>query len=207
MKRRIFIAGIVGILIAFSFWAWRSDVSIWRFMPRAVAVVFGPKPVQIFSLVDHNGRSVTKADFTGKYLLVFFGYTYCPDVCPTALNDMSEVLDELGASGNSIVPLFISVDPKRDTPEHLKSYVENFHPRFIGLTGTSAQIAAAAQSYKVRYIKMEDEDGDPETYYMGHSSKVFFVGPTGELLISFSGSTQPAEMKSKIANLLSGEGR
>ena len=142
-----------------------------------------------------------------SYLLVFFGYTYCPDVCPTALNDMSEVLDELGASGNSIVPLFISVDPKRDTPEHLKSYVENFHPRFIGLTGTSAQIAAAAQSYKVRYIKMEDEDGDPETYYMGHSSKVFFVGPTGELLISFSGSTQPAEMKSKIANLLSGEGR
>jgi protein SCO1/2 len=136
------------------------------------ALVGGP-----FSLTDHTGRRVTEKDFLGKYMLVFFGFTYCPDVCPTELQVMSAALDELGTAGNTIQPVFVSIDPERDTPEVVKQYVENFHPRLIGLTGSPDDIAAIARAYRVYYKKTA---GGLETdYEMDHSTTIYLMGPVG----------------------------
>ena len=113
-----------------------------------MALVGGP-----FSLTDQDGRRVSEKDFLGKHMLVFFGYTYCPDICPTELQVMTAALDTLGPEAEKIQPVFVSVDPERDTPEVLKSYVENFGPRLIGLTGTPEEIAAIAKAYRVYYAK------------------------------------------------------
>jgi cytochrome oxidase Cu insertion factor (SCO1/SenC/PrrC family) len=108
-----------------------------------------------FSLVDHTGKAVTDEDFAGKWQLVFFGFTYCPDVCPTTLNDVSVVLEELGDDAEQVQPLFISVDPERDTPKVMADYVANFDPRIVGLTGSPEQVEAAAQAFRVYYAKVE----------------------------------------------------
>lgn len=136
------------------------------------ALVGGP-----FSLTDHTGRHVTEKDFLGKYMLVFFGFTYCPDVCPTELQVMSAALDELGAEGNTIQPVFVSIDPERDTPEVVKQYVENFHPRLIGLTGSPDDIAAIARAYRVYYKKALG--GSETDYEMDHSTTIYLMGPDG----------------------------
>src|SRR4029077_7237917 len=109
---------------------------IWLSQGGTASLVGGP-----FTLRDGNGRTVTERDFRGKYMLVYFGYTFCPDVCPTTLNEMSEALDRLGPKADRVQPIFITVDPKRDTPAVVKQYVTAFTPRLIGLTGTPEQIA------------------------------------------------------------------
>ena len=102
-----------------------------------------------FSLVDHEGRPVTQDSFKGRFMLVYFGYTFCPDICPTTLTEMGGALDILGEAGTPVTPVFITVDPERDRPEPLKEYLAFFHPRLVGLTGTPKQVAAAAKAYKV----------------------------------------------------------
>ena len=129
-----------------------------------IALVGGP-----FSLTDQNGRKVTEKDFRGKYMLVFFGYTYCPDVCPTELQVMSAALEDMGTKADAIQPVFISIDPARDTPDVLKQYVANFHPRLMGLTGTAEEVAAVAKAYRVFYGKV-DGKSDETSYLMDHSS-------------------------------------
>ena len=116
------------------------------------ATVGGP-----FTLTDHTGRRVTDKDFRGQHLLVFFGFTYCPDVCPSGLQVMTAALEELGPKAEKITPIFISVDPERDTPEQLALYVSSFHPRLVGLTGTPEEIQQVAKAYRVYYKKVEDE--------------------------------------------------
>ena len=158
-----------------------------------------------FSLVDHNGRAVTEQDFRGKFMLTFFGYTYCPDVCPTELTVMSEVLDILGEDGDRVVPVFISIDPERDTPEQLKDYVENFHPRLVGLTGTPEQVAAAARSFGAEYRKilpLDEKEEDAGDYYMGHSTSTYLTGPNGESLISFARNTKPEAIAERIGKIM-----
>lgn len=184
-----------GIIIAFAiggFWLWKNESGF------TLSALFEPKPVRPFTLVDHNGKNVTDRDYLGQYLLVFFGYTYCPDVCPTGLTNISEALDLLGPDAEKVTPLFITIDPARDTPEHLKEYVENFHPRMVGLTGTEAQVAAAAKSYSARYIKMDDGDGDPETYFMGHTSTTFMTDPKGLPIISLERDVSPEKIAEKL---------
>jgi protein SCO1/2 len=114
-----------------------------------------------FSLIDHTGKPMTDEDFEGKWQLVFFGFTYCPDVCPTTLNDVSIVLEELGAEADQLQPLFITVDPERDTPEVMAEYVANFDPRIVGLTGSPEQIEQATQAFRAYYAKVE-QDGVPD---------------------------------------------
>jgi protein SCO1/2 len=116
--------------------------------PAARPAVGGP-----FALVDSEGRAVTDADFRGRFMLVYFGFTYCPDVCPTSLTYIAQALDRLGPDADKVVPVFITVDPERDTPEQLKEYVRHFHPKLVGLTGTPEQIAAAAKAYRVYFAK------------------------------------------------------
>lgn len=126
-----------------------------------------------FTLTDHTGKRVTDQDLRGKPTIIYFGYAYCPDVCPTSLLLMQTAVDQLGPQAASRVNLvFITVDPERDTPEALKEYVGQFGPTMIGLTGTAEQVAAAAKAFRVYYQKVPGKDGAP--YLMDHSS-IFYV--------------------------------
>ncbi len=131
-----------------------------------------------FSLVDHRGRAVTNKTYRGKYMLVFFGYTHCPDVCPTDLQVMSDTVDLLGAAGKKVQPIFITIDPERDKVKVLAAYVANFHKRLTGLTGTKVQVAAAAKKYGVRYRRYFPPDG--AAYLMDHSAAMYLIGPGGK---------------------------
>ncbi len=109
-----------------------------------------------FSLVDASGKRVTDRDFRGKLMLVVFGYTHCPDVCPTELQNIAEVMDKLGPDADQVAPLFISVDPKRDTPDVLAAYIKNFNPRIVALTGDQAEVASAAKAYRSLFSKSRE---------------------------------------------------
>ena len=147
-----------------------------------------------FELAAHTGETVTDRDFRGKHLLIFFGYTYCPDVCPTTLQQVSLALDELGALADAVQPLFISVDPERDTAESLADYVAAFHPRIVGLTGTPEQIAKAAEAYRAYYKKAgETEEGD-EDYLMDHTAFLYLMGPEGEFIEVYDHHTPAADI-------------
>jgi cytochrome oxidase Cu insertion factor (SCO1/SenC/PrrC family) len=134
-----------------------------------------------FALTDHTGKRITDKDFAGRYMLVFFGYTFCPDVCPSGLTVISAALDQLGPDAAQITPVFISIDPARDTPEKMAAYVKSFHPRLVGLTGTPSEIAAAVKVYRV-YAKKVADDRNPADYTMDHSSIVYLMGPNGKLV-------------------------
>lgn len=153
-----------------------------------------------FSLTDQDGRAVTDADFRGRWMLVYFGFTFCPDVCPTSLNRNSEALDLLGDKADAIVPVLITIDPQRDTPEKLKDYVHFFHPRTVGLTGTPEQIAAVAREYRVFYVRAEH--GAPDQYLMDHSTFTYLIGPDGKFVQFFRHDTPPQEMAERIKALL-----
>jgi protein SCO1/2 len=134
-----------------------------------------------FSLVDQTGKRVTDKDFLGRYMLVFFGYTNCPDICPAGLQVMSAAFDKLGHRADEIVPVFITLDPADDTPEKLATYLKSFHPRLIGLTGSESDIAAVAKAYRVFYQKVPD-DKDPSRYSIDHSSIFYLMGKDGTLV-------------------------
>ncbi len=152
-------------------------------MGSGEALVGGP-----FTLTDHNGQRVTDQDFRGKYMLIFFGFTFCPDVCPSELQVMSAALDELGAEGEKIQPVFITIDPARDTPEAMKVYVSNFHPRMIGLTGSEQDIAVVAKAYRVYYAKAKGSEASPD-YLMDHSTILYLMGPDGKFVKHFTYGT------------------
>jgi cytochrome oxidase Cu insertion factor (SCO1/SenC/PrrC family) len=145
-----------------------------------------------FELIDQNGNRRTDADFRGKLLIVFFGYTTCPDICPTELMQIALALDKLGKTADEVQPLFISVDPERDTPSVLAPYVGQFHPRLIGLTGTSEQIKAVADSYKAYYAKYLPPDG--AVYLIDHTGFVYLMGRAGEYLGFFPPGTSADRM-------------
>lgn len=161
---------------------------------RGVALVGGP-----FSLTDQHGKTRTDREFRGKYLLVFFGYTNCPDVCPTGLQDMSEALDALGPDAKMVQPIFITIDPARDRPALLKNYAANFHPRLVALTGTTGAIADTAKAYRVYYAKSGEKSGD--NYLMSHSAFIYLMGPDGKYLTRFSYNTSPKSMAMGIRKL------
>jgi protein SCO1/2 len=155
-----------------------------------------------FALVDGGGQTVTDETFRGAYLLVFFGYTFCPDVCPTTLQRVGEALDSLGEDSSRVRALFVTVDPGRDTPEVVGAYAAQFHPRLVGLTGTPEQVAAAASAYRVYYAKAtEDEAG--EDYLVDHSAILYLMGPDGAYLTSFSHTAGADEIVAAIREHLS----
>jgi cytochrome oxidase Cu insertion factor (SCO1/SenC/PrrC family) len=156
------------------------------------ALVGGP-----FTLTDQTGKKVTEKDFLGHYMLVFFGYTYCPDVCPTELQVMSAALDSLGSKADKIQPIFITIDPQRDTPEVMKQYVANFYPRLTGLTGSSEEIAAVAKAYRVYYSRVDGKSGT-DNYLMDHSSIVYLMDANGTFLKHFTYTTDAAELAKAI---------
>lgn len=149
-----------------------------------------------FTLVDHTGRTVTERDFAGRALLVYFGYTYCPDVCPTELGTIAAAMDAMGPAGERVTPVFISIDPERDTPEALADYVSRFHPRLVGLTGSAEQVAQAARAYRVYYAKVAPRD--TTGYLMDHSSFIYFVGPDGRVRSLFRPETAPEAIAATV---------
>ena len=153
-----------------------------------------------FALVDGDGRTRTDADFRGRLMLIYFGYTFCPDVCPTELQTMAQAVELLGDDAAKVQPLFITVDPERDTPEVMKAYAENFGAGMIGLTGTPEQVAQAARAYRVYYRKATSESATD--YLMDHSSIVYLMGRDGRFLTHFSLGTTPEDMAKSIHKFL-----
>ena len=160
------------------------------------ALVGGP-----FTLTDQSGKGVTDKDFRGRYLLVFFGFTNCPDVCPSALQVMAAALDKLGPKGQKVTPLFITVDPERDTPAQLATYVKSFHPRLVGLTGTPAEIEAVTKAYRV-YVKKVPDPKSSAGYSFDHSAIIYLMGPDGDYLAHFTHASNVDTMAERLAKLL-----
>ncbi len=154
-----------------------------------------------FRLTDHTGKRVTEADFKGRYMLLFFGYIHCPDVCPAELQTMGRAMDRLAAKGDNIVPVFISVDPERDSPAILKGYVAAFHPSMVGLTGSAAEIKAAAKAYKVYYRKQPGAKPGDTKILMDHTSFIYLVGPDGKVVALIRGGTRPEVLARELARL------
>lgn len=154
------------------------------------ALVGGP-----FTLVSHRGDRVSDTDLRGKYMLVFFGYTFCPDICPAGLQVMTGALEKLGRTADAIQPVFITIDPERDTVAVLADYMGHFHERLIGLTGSMHEIAAVAKAYRVYYRKAGEDDQD---YLMDHSSIFYLMGPDGGFVKHFAYGTDPESLANDI---------
>ncbi|NMM76598.1 SCO family protein [Acidovorax sp. SRB_14] len=132
-------------------------------------------------LTDHNGQARHLQDFRGKVVVVFFGFTQCPDVCPTSMQELAEVKQQLGADGERLQGIFVTVDPERDTPEMLKAYMANFDPSFLALSGSPAEIAAVAKDFKIYYKKVDGKT--PTSYTMDHSAGSYVYDPQGRLRV------------------------
>ncbi|MGH6928472.1 MAG: SCO family protein [Dongiaceae bacterium] len=180
----------VGIL---AYWTWRN------LGQDAVPTIGGS-----FALTDQFGKPRTDADFRGQYMLVFFGFTNCPDICPIELQTMSDALDLLGADAAKVTPVFITVDPARDTPEALRDYVASFHPRLVALTGSTDAIGAVAKGYRVFYAKATGTSApsDPAAYIMDHTAIVYLMGTDGRYLNHFSPGTKAEAMAQGVRERL-----
>lgn len=158
-----------------------------------------------FSLVDHTGRRVTERDFRGKYLLIYFGYTHCPELCPTSLQVMSDALERLGGHADDVIPLFITIDPERDTVARMAEYVGHFDRRTIGLTGDAQELASVSKAFRIQSSRVTNG----EAIDFDHSTSVFFIGRDGRFISTFTygvdGSTMARAIR--VAMTPSGENR
>ncbi len=161
----------------------------------------GPAVGGSFSLLDGDGNRVTDRDLRGKYALVYFGYTFCPDVCPTTLNQVSEAFDRLGAKADRVRPVFITVDPARDTPAVMKQYASSFTPRLLPLTGSAAEIADVAKKYRVYYAPHRTGDA-PGDYTMDHSSVLYLMGPDGRFVAPLRADAAAPELAADLSKQL-----
>jgi protein SCO1 len=160
------------------------------------ALIGGP-----FLLTGTDGKTVTDRDFRGRYMLIFFGFTHCPDVCPAELQVIAQALDRLGDKAKKVVPIFITIDPERDTSAAMAEYVKSFGPNFVGLTGSLEAIAAAAKAYRVDYSKIENE-ASPGDYTVDHSALVYLMDTEGRYVAHFAYGTSAQELAEKLGHLL-----
>lgn len=151
-----------------------------------------------YLLQDPYGRAVTNEDFRGRFQLIAFGYTYCPDICPTTLVEMAEILKQLDEDAARIQPIFISVDPERDTGAVLKTYTAFFDPRILGLNGSPLLVRRAADNFKIRYAKVQEPGTAPGQYSVDHSAGMVLLGPDGRFLRKFAFATTTSEIASEI---------
>jgi protein SCO1/2 len=198
---------VIGADIAYRHWADPAGGGV--FSSRGIARIGGP-----FELIDHNGARRRDTDFRGRLMLVFFGYTNCPDVCPTVLQDFGAVLTKLGSAAAAVQAIMITVDPARDTPPRLKFYLENFDRRVIALTGTPDAIARTAKTYKVYFAKSrqkadghshdhtQEQGAGAGDYLMDHGSIIYLMGRDGGYLTHFTAATGAGAMAATIAKHL-----
>lgn len=183
------------LVAALSLVAVAGTAALW-FTGRASPGIGGP-----FRLVSGDNKPVTDRDFRGRYMLVYFGYTYCPDVCPTTLNQVAEAMDRLGGKAKQVQPIFISVDPKRDTPAVVKQFVAAFSPGIIGLTGTEEEIAAVAKAYRV-YYAVNRTGADSNDYTVDHSSILYLMDEQGRFVAPIRADESGVDMAADIAHHL-----
>jgi protein SCO1/2 len=153
-----------------------------------------------FELEDAQGRTVSGADLRGRWVLAFFGYTSCPDICPTALFDIAQVLLQLGPLAARVQPVFVSIDPQRDTPDKLRQYVNDFDARILPLTGTPRQLDRAAKAFGVEFFKVPGSS--PDDYTIAHSAVITLIGPEGGLVTRFGANVSTDEIVSKLRRLM-----
>ena len=156
-----------------------------------------------FTLTDQNGAVRSSSEFRGKYQLIYFGYSFCPDVCPTTLSVMAQALDKMGIDQRRIVPIFITIDPERDNPKVLSSYMAAFGPRFVGFTGSVKEITAVEKEFRVYAKKQPLDKANPNGGYgMDHSSVIYLMGPDGRLVTFYDELISPdtllKDLKAKI---------
>ena len=148
-------------------------------------------------MTDSRGNAVSEQSYQGKYLLVFFGFTHCPAVCPTSLLSIAHALDALGSDADQVQAIFVTVDPARDTPEVLASYVANFHPDIVGMTGSESDIAAIAEAYRVYYARVDVPDSEAG-YLMDHSAAIYLMGPDGRYLDMLRHNADPGDIADAV---------
>ena len=192
-RRRILSLAAGGLLLAGAGWSSRAQSLEERSAARLMDdLMWNRGPIGgPFALIDHTGKLRTDQDFRGELLLIYFGYSYCPDVCPTDLQQIGLAVDGLGAKAEAVQPLFITLDPERDTAAHLAEYVPLFHPRLIGLTGDAEQIRRVALAYKVYYAKYPPDSSD---YVIDHSSFIYLVDKAGKYIGFFPPGTTADRM-------------
>ena len=194
-RRPALIYGSIGLIATLLILG--TGAFVWLTQGGTASLVGGP-----FTLENGSGQQVTDRNFRGKYMLVYFGYTFCPDVCPTTLSEVADAMDNLGGKADRLQPIFISVDPKRDTPDVVKHYAAAFGPRLIGLTGTPEQIAAVAKEYRVYYAEHRTGPG-PNDYSMDHSSVLYLMGPDGKFVAPIRSDENSTEMAADLNRLIS----
>jgi len=190
----VLIAAIVGLGIGAALTFGLQDGGSTIAAPSSVAVG-GP-----FRLVDQDGKPRGDSDFRGQLMLIYFGYSYCPDACPTALQTMVNALDLVGPAQDQVAPIFVTIDPARDTPEHLKGYVPAFSPRLVGLTGDDKSITAAERAFRV-YAK-KSATGGATDYLMDHSSIIYLMGRDGKFVQHFTHETDAETIAAAIRRKL-----
>ncbi|MGI9463786.1 MAG: SCO family protein [Aestuariivirgaceae bacterium] len=166
--------------------------------PPALESLFGGP----FSLTDHTGVQRSDQDYRGKFMLIYFGYTTCPSICPANLQHMADALDRLGDKAAGIVPIFISIDPGRDRPEVIKEYVGHFGDGFVGLTGSETDVRAVAKAYRVHRRKVVEKDAAPQDYLVDHASITYLMGPDGKFRTLFPHNTPGETIAERITGHL-----
>lgn len=201
--RIIMIAAVVAVGLGVFWFSYQSGV----LGPQTSQVLqgsAGPKIGGPFEMVNHWGEPTTDKDFGDTYRLMFFGFTYCPDICPVTLSVISSALDQMGTDATRVTPLFISVDPGRDTPEAMRDYVSSFHPGIIGLTGSEEQVDHVAKSYGVYYAKSAATADDPDNYLVDHTSITYLITPDNTYAAHFSHGTSAEDIAAGVLRVLNG---
>jgi protein SCO1/2 len=186
IKLRTFIVVTVALALVSLGGAWallRFESPVVRVMRSGTAAIGGP-----FDLAATNGQNVTDQTYRGKWQFIFFGYTFCPDACPTALNNISVALEKLGADANKLQPLFITVDPHRDTQKVMSDYLKSFDSRIIGLTGTQDQIDRVVKEYRIYVARQKSNDESADDYLVSHSAYIYLFDPQGKFVDVIQGS-------------------
>ena len=187
----VFAIATVVVIVAAAGLLWQWDARQLQ-TSAGEALIGGP-----FTLTDQHGEQRTEQDFAGRYMLIYFGYTYCPDFCPMSLSNMTQAMDLLPPeAAEQVVPVFITVDPERDTVAQLAEYAPLFHPRLVALTGSAEATKQAAQAYRVYFAKAGDADSD--AYLMDHSTFIYLMGPDGKYVRHFAHNATPEEMAEAI---------
>lgn len=208
----IFVIALLGVT-SFQLWMTQDNAT----SPTVVDEAIGQSEVQIggpFTLIDQFGNTVNESEFRGRLMLVFFGFTHCPDICPVTVNTISKTMELLGDKADQVAPIFITVDPARDTPEVMKAYLEHFDKRFVGLTGTPEQIAKVEADYKAYAAKVEPEEeaheghgaahdhGAGEEYQMDHSGYIYLMDKNGKYSKIFSYTTPEQDLARVVEHAL-----
>jgi protein SCO1 len=195
MHRRVFVRRCVDVTALLLLSSFLQPIS------SAAQIAVPPKGSSVhFALTGPDGRVATEQSFRGKWLVIYFGYTSCPDICPTTMMELAQALQALGPRAAKVQALFISVDPQHDKPDLLAEYLKSFDPNFVGLTGTSAQISAAAKSFNVFYERHDADDGN---YTYDHSSYLYLVDPGGELAEALGSDRGGEQISAALLALMS----